>query len=471
MAAAYNFPERERKVCARPKCADEDDIVEFARQRLHFEPDEKQIEVLRSISKRGILNCSRQWGKTSVSAAKAVHRVYTRPESLVLVASPSERQSRIWMRRAAGMLRHAGVPIRGDGENEVSLLLPNESRIVGLPCMPDKVRGFSALSMLLIDEAAYVQDEMYTALRPMLSDGKGDLWMMSTPCGKNGFFYETWEHGGERWHRVKVLATECERISAEFLEEQRGVMGAALFAQEHMCEFIGSGLYAFDRDVLESAFDEGFESWGDITQRAMQQNLPVWLRSKLDEMFIIGLDLGRKQDHAAWAILECSNGQLVVRDVTRIPLGTPYWKVVEMVRDLVRSSLLRNRCSLVVDGSGVGDGVVDMFRRADLGCAMMAVSITGGVVSRPGRSAGWRNVPKFELMSGLHLALENGQMKIAKRMKEAGSLMKELLAIRVNANGSMGAAGGEHDDLAMAVALACWRAKKGWNDRGSGGFL
>ena len=69
------------------------DAVEFARTRLGFEPDEQQAEVLRSEAKRGILNCTRQWGKSTVAAAKAVHRAYTRPGSLVLVASPSERQS------------------------------------------------------------------------------------------------------------------------------------------------------------------------------------------------------------------------------------------------------------------------------------------------------------------------------------------------------------------------------------------
>jgi hypothetical protein len=69
------------------------DPVEFARTRLKFEPDERQIEVLRSEAKRGILNCTRQWGKSTIAAAKAVHRAFTRPKSLVLVASPTDRQS------------------------------------------------------------------------------------------------------------------------------------------------------------------------------------------------------------------------------------------------------------------------------------------------------------------------------------------------------------------------------------------
>ena len=82
--------------------------VEFAQRRLEFEPDELQAQVLMSDSKRGILNCSRQWGKSTVAAAKAVHRAWTRPGCLVLVASPSGRQSKLFVRTAAGDAAEAG---------------------------------------------------------------------------------------------------------------------------------------------------------------------------------------------------------------------------------------------------------------------------------------------------------------------------------------------------------------------------
>jgi hypothetical protein len=198
------------------------DAVEFARTRFGFEADERQAEVLRSEAKRGILNCTRQWGKSTVAAAKAVHRAFTRPKSLVLVASPSYRQSGEFVRKAAEMVSMLDIRPRGDGKNDVSLLLPNGSRIVGLPGIEGTVRGFSAVSMLLIDEASRVEDAMYKALRPMLAVGDGDLWLMSTPLRKRGFFYSTWVNGGPDWHRVRVTALECPRIKRAFLEEDRG---------------------------------------------------------------------------------------------------------------------------------------------------------------------------------------------------------------------------------------------------------
>ena len=145
---------------------------------------------------------------------------------------------------------------RGDGDNAVSLQFPNGSRIVGLPGTEATVRGFSAVSLLMIDEAARVPDALYKALRPMLAVGKGDLWLMSTPYGKRGFFYDEWTHGGDRWARISVAATACTRIPAEFLEEERAALGSVWHAQEYMCEFVDNGADWFRRGVVEGALSD-----------------------------------------------------------------------------------------------------------------------------------------------------------------------------------------------------------------------
>jgi hypothetical protein len=146
--------------------------LEFARTQLGFEPDE-QAGVLASTAKRGILNCTRQWGKSTVAAIKALHRGFSALGSLVIVASPTERQSAEFLRKATELVLRLGVRPRGDGKNSTSLLLPNGSRIIGLPGEEGTIRGFSAVSLLVIDEAARVQDTVYKALRPMLAVADG----------------------------------------------------------------------------------------------------------------------------------------------------------------------------------------------------------------------------------------------------------------------------------------------------------
>ncbi|MEK7993332.1 MAG: hypothetical protein AAB403_05955, partial [Planctomycetota bacterium] len=81
-------PDRGRE----PERKEEEDASEWVRRKLGLDPDPKQALVLTSASKRGMLNCARQWGKSTIAAAKAVHEAVHRKESLVLVVSGGDRQ-------------------------------------------------------------------------------------------------------------------------------------------------------------------------------------------------------------------------------------------------------------------------------------------------------------------------------------------------------------------------------------------
>src|ERR1017187_433155 len=236
-----------------------DDPVEWVREKLAFEPDAAQARALRSKSERGLLNCSRQWGKSTVTAAKAVHQAWTVEKSLTLVVSPSARQSGEFIRKASAFAQALKIRPQGDGDNEISLEFPNGSRVVGLPGNEATIRGFSAVALLLVDEAARVGDELYMAIRPILAVSGGAVWMMRTPYGKRGFFYEAWAHGGPEWERVRAPATECERIPREFLEEERRTMGERCFKQEYLCEFEDSVSGVFDRELVEQAISDEVE--------------------------------------------------------------------------------------------------------------------------------------------------------------------------------------------------------------------
>jgi hypothetical protein len=208
-----------------------DNVPGWAAAKLGFAADPARVRVLRSASRRVILNCTRQWGKSTVTAAKAVHAAVTLAESLTVVVSPSARQSGEFVRKAESFVRRLGMRVRGDGDNVISLAFDNGSRIVGLPASENTVRGFSAVGLLLADEPARVSDELYVAVRPMLAVSGGTLWLMSTPRGKRGFFYDTWREAGAEWERVQVTAAECPRIPRSFLEEERRTMEEQAYQQ------------------------------------------------------------------------------------------------------------------------------------------------------------------------------------------------------------------------------------------------
>src|SRR2546430_1587085 len=72
-------------VSEEPERAESAGAVDWARARLGFDADAVQARVLGCASQRVILNCTRQWGKSTVTAAKAVHQAMTQPGSLTLV--------------------------------------------------------------------------------------------------------------------------------------------------------------------------------------------------------------------------------------------------------------------------------------------------------------------------------------------------------------------------------------------------
>lgn len=249
------------------------DLVAFAR-RVGWEPDEKQADLLRRDPRRCLLNCTRQWGKSTLTATRALYQAYFYAGSLTLVVSPSARQSAEFLRKAQAFAKKLGVVPRGDGDNEISLALENGSRIVGLPGKEATIRGFSAVSLLLIDEAARVPDELYRAVRPMLAVGKGALWLMSTPHGRRGFFYEEWVGKNAEWERVEVPATECPRIPAAYLEEELKSQGQRWFEQEYLCQFHDSDAAVFTAALVDQLLDPNIEPltfedevcWGTVRQ-------------------------------------------------------------------------------------------------------------------------------------------------------------------------------------------------------------
>ena len=236
-----------------------EDILTFARERLHFEVEASQIEFLQSEAKRGLVNCSRQWGKSTVMAIKVIYRALTRPGCLILIAGRAERQAKEFLSKLLELwkLGYPDVKLPPDRFHRPSVVFPNGSRVIGLPGLEKNTRCFSAVSLLVIDEAARAPDELYRALRPMLAVGNGDLWALSTPDGKRGFFYEEWEFGGDRWKRIRVPATECApRISAEFLADEVAALGMARVREDYLCEFLDDNRRWFDRVLVEDAMTD-----------------------------------------------------------------------------------------------------------------------------------------------------------------------------------------------------------------------
>lgn len=236
------------------------DPVEFARS-LEFDPDPWQAKVLRSSSRKMILRCSRQSGKSTTTAALALHQALYRPESLTLLFSASQRQSRELFRKVRDFLNiyrdRVEEAVRMIEDNKLECVLSNGSRIVSLPAKEQTIRGFSSVDLLVEDEASRVEDEVYYAIRPMLAVSGGRMVLLSTPWGKRGHFFQEWNN--PEFEKYHVPATDCPRISADFLTQERRDLGDYWYRQEYLCEFLDLVGSVFTYEEIQGAINPELE--------------------------------------------------------------------------------------------------------------------------------------------------------------------------------------------------------------------
>jgi hypothetical protein len=226
-------------------------------RRAGLVPDPWQAEVLRSSSHQHLLLCTRQGGKSTATAALAVWEAVYHAPALILLLSPSLRQSQELFKKVVEFYTALNRPVAAKEESALRLELANGSRIIALPGTSATIRGYSGVRLLIIDEAAQVDDALYLAVRPMLAVSGGKLVALSTPFGKRGFFFETFENGGAEWERHKVTAYDlAPRISREFLEEERRAMPPYFFDQEYLCKFTETIDQVFAYDLIMGAMSD-----------------------------------------------------------------------------------------------------------------------------------------------------------------------------------------------------------------------
>jgi hypothetical protein len=200
--------------------------------------------------------------------------------------------------------------------------------------------------------------------------------------------------------------------------------------------------------------------------------------------FYIGLDLGQSNDYTALAVVEKVEGarggerndpDLHLRHLERYPLRTPYPEMVAQVAALVEDPQLRTtrqdhrlgrrilqEPDLLVDATGVGRPVVDLFR--ERGLKYKAITITGG--NKVTGASGGYGVPKRDLIGALEVPFHSGRLKVAAGLALWETLRGELQTFRRKVSLTTGMdtyehwRESDHDDLVLAAALACWGAER-----------
>lgn len=208
-------------------------------QLIDMEADPWQRHFVANTDTYVLLNCSRGAGKTQSTAVKAADEILHKPGSFTLIVSRAQRQSLECFRYIKKLISayYADEPIPAKKFTETQIELANGARVVCVPGKEENIRSYQGVTLLIIDEAARVPDELYYAVRPMVRVKQGRIIALSTPFGQRGWFYREWEDRKGPFKRYEVPWNQCPRIRPADIDNDRRSMGDTYVAQEYECSF------------------------------------------------------------------------------------------------------------------------------------------------------------------------------------------------------------------------------------------
>lgn len=217
---------------------------------MEYKLDKWQSDVL-ATEGNVCLRSGRQVGKSFVIAIKAAEYAVKHPNKRIMVIASVERQAFLLFEKILAYMldKHKyKIKMGKDKPTRHKINLTNKSIIY---CFPTGlsgagIRGFT-IDLLIADEAAFIPEDVWTAVTPMLAVTKGKIILLSTPHGKEGFYYECFKR--KDFTSFHVSSEDCPRRDDEFLAAERERMTEVQYAQEYLGEFIDE-LRQFFPDVL-----------------------------------------------------------------------------------------------------------------------------------------------------------------------------------------------------------------------------
>lgn len=351
--------------------------------------DEWQKQLYYSKSQQIVVRSGRQVGKTTTVAAKALSNALTNKNHIVLIVSRAHRQSNYLFDMVRDLVFEMGIKIPHENMTMTKIIFSNGSRVYSLPSgfSGDSIRGMT-VHTLIIDEAAYVPENVYVAIEPMLATTQGQFILLSTPAGPEGFFYKAC-HNPE-FEKYHVPSTKCARIPASWLEKKRKSMSLAEFKREYEGEFVELAEGMIDIDLIKNATLNLHETW----------------KVDISATYFLGVDVARfGKDDSVLALCEYKNK---IAYIVWVEVVHGKRRTTDLVGRIVRLCKEIPIKKIIVDETGVGGGPVDMLveqlgARRVLGVNNHARGLENGEVE--GRR---RKIMKEDMYSNLIRMLEQG---------------------------------------------------------------
>jgi hypothetical protein len=251
---------------------------------------------------------SRQLGISTLSAGYSLWLMLFHEDKNILVIATKQEVAKNLVTKVRFMHDNLPTWLKGQTEedNKLSLRLRNGSQIKATSAAGDAGRS-EALSMLIIDEAAFINnvEEIWTSAQSTLSTGGGAI-VLSTPNGVGNWFHKIWVQGqqGDQWNPTELHWTVHPERNQLWRDEQEKLLGAKGAAQECDCDFISSG-----HTVVEGATLQWYEETyvkDPIEKRGFDGNYWLWDYPNYSRDYVVVADVARgdSSDYSAFHVFD-----------------------------------------------------------------------------------------------------------------------------------------------------------------------
>jgi hypothetical protein len=402
---------------------------------------------------------SRQLGLSTVCAAYAVWMSIFQKDKSVLVIATKLATAQNFIKKCQVILQNLPkwllLPKYEPSKQQLSF--SNGSQIKAVPTSDDAGRS-EALSLLIIDEAAFIRDfdEIWTGLSPTFSTG-GNAIILSTPNGVGGQYYSLWtgaEAGQNGFNPIRIMWHQHPEHDQEWFDKETRNLPKKKISQEYLCDFIASGdtfLQPTELELLRVNITQPIEKAGD------KRDVWIWSRPIPGREYVISADVARGDAHdfSAFHVIDTENCEVVAEYMGKIP--------PEKLADLLSEWGKRYNDALIIPENNTFGYFVNVKLR-DSGYKRMYYHNNKGnpfsyTPLDPDELPGFPTTQKtrVQILSKLEELIRNGQLKTYSQR-----LYDQLQAFVWHGNKPM-ALKDSYDDLIMSIAIGCWLVQGGTN--------
>jgi hypothetical protein len=219
---------------------------------VEIKPDDWQEKVLQAEGDLHI-RAGRQVGKSTVVSLKASEYAVNNRNKTVMVIAFTERQAYLLFEKILAYLTLKYPKKIKQGKDRPTKHIIQMMNGTKIHCLPTGMTGFGimgySIDLLIADEAAFIPDEVYRSVIPSLAVTKGTIWLLSTPKGSEGYFYDASKD--ENYTKFHVSSEDCPRRDDGFLERERKRLTAAEYAQWYLGEFVTAFNRVFSDELIK----------------------------------------------------------------------------------------------------------------------------------------------------------------------------------------------------------------------------